>query len=113
MTKFADKLMVNPSWTIIASRKLAPAGGQHRFPMGAKKPRFLQRFTRVLASGLGKIDARLDEHLVAVVGQGQDPRIGRDHFGIARRPQATTLRPDRIREDAKTRFSKARTAMPS
>jgi hypothetical protein len=37
---------------------LATAGRKHRFPMGAKKLRFLQRFARVLAPGVRQVDAR-------------------------------------------------------
>jgi len=39
--------------------------------MGAKKGRFPQRFARVFASGVGKIEARVNQSLVAIIRQCQ------------------------------------------
>jgi hypothetical protein len=37
----------------------------------AQESRFLQRFTGVLSAGAGEIDFRLDDGLVAIIGQGE------------------------------------------
>src|SRR5262245_2978118 len=54
------------------ANQLAPASGQQPFPMGSKELRFLQRFARVFACGLGKIEPRLNQHFITVIRQRQN-----------------------------------------
>jgi hypothetical protein len=64
----------------------------------AQEGRFMQGIASVLAAGTGEVEFRLDDSLVAVVGQGDHPRFRRHDFRIAGRPPASALPPDGVGE---------------
>jgi hypothetical protein len=52
---------------------LAAARREHSPPVRLQKLRLPQRIARVLAPGFREIEARVDEHFVAIVRQRQHP----------------------------------------
>jgi len=78
--------------------ELPPARSQHRLPVDAQEGRFLHRLAGVLATSAREVKFRLDDRFVAVVGQGEQPRVRCHDFRVAGRPSASALPPNRVGE---------------